>query len=198
MILLPRTLTVYQLDPARPVATDFGIPGCECKPFLPADIDTYFGQDPQRARTFAGFLQAGYHGLLVHDDRGWAGYAWHSTPASPGPPQLPRWLHPDHPYWLFYAHTREDCRGRGIHKAMLRLRLAGIEALAGRRVPVWSESLAGNIPSRRALLALGFRPMGVLTCLSLTLPFLPPLNLGWWDPDSIHPPLGACPQEAAR
>lgn len=190
-------LAVYVLDGGAPLLDPPTPPGIIFKPFEAEDIARFFAADPLRAETFREFLARGYRGVLAHDTRAWVGYGWLTGPDSPAPPHLPAWVHAEHQYWLFYAHTRIDCRGRGVQKALIRRRLDLVPEKDGGRPPVLSDTDVGNLASRRALLAMGLRPMGTLTCLTLRLPTRWPLALGWWTPHAVHPVLASAPKEVA-
>lgn len=189
MNFIPSKCTVYCLEPDRAVPAWAPPQGLRIKPFEAADLDAHFAEDPQRQSTFRTFLGQGYRGVLVLDGALWVGHAWVTLPGTPGPPHLPAWVGGAYPYWLFYAHTREAYRGRGIQKAMVQWRLALVTAPGGRRDRVYSDVRAGNVPSRRALLSQGFLPMGTLTSLALPVPFLGVYPLCHWDPGAQHPPL---------
>jgi GNAT superfamily N-acetyltransferase len=196
MNLLPRRYVIYCLEPEVPVAYGFDLPGLAIKPFEAADIPAFFAGDEIRTRTFRDFLRKGYQGVLVHDGPLWAGYGWITTPQTPAPPHLPPWFRRAHPYWLFYAHTREVYRGRGIQKAMLRRRLQVLASPEGRRHSAYADTRTSNVPSRRALLALGFQPAG--TMVRLDVPLLPSCSLCWWDRHLAHPPLAGAAVEECR
>jgi GNAT superfamily N-acetyltransferase len=196
MNLLPRRYVIYCLEPGVPVEGGFDLPGLAIKPFEAADIACFFAGDAIRTRTFREFLGHGYQGVLVHDGPRWAGYGWITTPGTPAAPHLSPWLGREQPFWLFYAHTREDYRGRGIQKAMLRRRLQALAGPGGRRHQAYADTRTTNVPSRRALLSLGFQPAG--TMLRLEVPLLRSCPLCWWDRHQPHPPLAGAALEACR
>jgi GNAT superfamily N-acetyltransferase len=182
-------LSVYGLDPGPAAASRFDLPGLAIKRFEPADVASYFADDRNRGRTFREFLDQGFQGVLVHDPAGWVGYGWLATPDTASPPHLPPWWSAPRPYWLFYAHTREGFRGRGVHKAMIRQRLDLAAGGRSWRESVYSDTDFRNQASRRALLSLGFQPRGAVTCFTLPWPAGRRQVLGWWDPDAPHPAL---------
>jgi GNAT superfamily N-acetyltransferase len=182
-------LSVYGLDPGPASAFRGELPGLAIKAFEAADVARYFADDRNRGRTFRGFLDQGFKGVLVHDRAGWVGYGWLATPDTPGPPHLPPWLFTGKPNWLFYAHTRDGFRGKGVHKAMIGKRLEFAAEGQTWRESVYSDTDFHNLASRRALLSMGFQPRGAVTCLTLPLPISGRPVLGWWDPDAPHPAL---------
>lgn len=189
MRLLPRRYVIYCLEPEVEVTGPLTLPGLNSKPFEASDLATYFEGDELRLSTFESFLSQGFQGVLVHDGPLWAGYGWVTGPDGPCPPHLPAWIRASHPRWLFYAHTREGYRGRGIQKAMVRQRLQLITPPEGRSGRVYADTWQGNIPSRRALTSVGFQPAGTMVQFELSMPFLGVRPFCWWGQHSPHPPL---------
>ncbi|MBC7294442.1 MAG: hypothetical protein H5T84_10160, partial [Thermoleophilia bacterium] len=80
-----------------------------------------FAADKQRRDAFMRFLSQGYEGVVWHREGEWAAYGWLTLPHTLGPPHLPRSIQRLQACWLFYFHTRESYRRRGLYRATLEL-----------------------------------------------------------------------------
>jgi RimJ/RimL family protein N-acetyltransferase len=155
-----------------------------------ADMETvtrFFAQH-SRERTFAKFVEHGFTGLISHLDNAWIGYAWMATPWTEGPPHLPGWVGDLGAYWIFYCRTREGFRRRGLYKSALR-RLIGQARQDAREASILIDTSPTNVPSRRAIVSVGFRPEGAIVTSTLQLPRLARWVYGNWRRDFVHPPL---------
>jgi GNAT superfamily N-acetyltransferase len=125
-------------------------------------------------KLFQGFLDERHVGLVLHDGQQWLSYAWMANPRSPVPPHLPQWVRTLSPYWIFFCHTRESFRGRGLYKAALdflcRRALEGRLSGSNRAEEVLIDTEASNRASRKGIIATGFKERGVLICHYLRLP----------------------------
>jgi GNAT superfamily N-acetyltransferase len=191
MNLLPRRYAVYRLlSQARRPAP---VADLTLAPFSAAEVDRYFGEQGRLAMEFHWFLEQGFLGVLMLDGPRWAGYGWITCRHSPAPPHLAPWIPRSCPDWLFYVHTRERYRGRGVQKAVM----AALTVIPERSGLVYGEVRIGNTPSRRAFLSLGFEPAGTLLRLQLPIPILGARQICWWDRQAAHPPLFPFPREEA-
>jgi len=148
-------------------------------------IDSFFSRDVRIKNTFRDFLAEGFTGLVWHNDGEWASYAWMSLPETDGPPHLSRWIKRLPVYWIFYCRTKEKYQGKGLFKASLSLLVNWVRE-RDPQAEIYIDTEAGNIPSKRAIEAVGFTPKGIITTWSLRLPKLSLVLLGRWHQDAPH------------
>lgn len=144
--------------------------------------------DDHREKLFLDFLAQGFTGLLMYAGDSWTGYAWMTTPSTPGPPHLPRCVRKIGANWIFYCRTRRGWRGQGLYTYALQLLVERVNQ-TGTDAPVMIDTSAHNIPSRRAILSIGFCADGTLEVYQLTLPGIGRWVWGSWRAHLAHPPL---------
>ncbi|MGZ4164318.1 MAG: hypothetical protein ACXVPK_09795, partial [Tumebacillaceae bacterium] len=158
----------------------------EWKRITPEDLDVFFRDDPERQTVFQEFLRKGYVGFLLHQQGQWVSYGWMSTPSSPQPPHLPRFIRKYRCFWLFYAHTREEYRGRGYQKLTLRLRIHHAMSNGEEIGPIFVDIENWNLPSYRALQSLKFSPNGVMHTRKWGIPRVWTFRRGKWKTTEKH------------
>jgi hypothetical protein len=150
------------------------------KDFYEGDSNLFFNK-------FSRFISLGYIGLILFQGVTWQGMAWMSTPSSPPPPHLPLWIKNLNVFWGFYGHTREEYRGKGLLKLALQIL---IKRSIEEGNTFFNDMSIDNIPPRRASLAVGLKPKGVLVTYHLGVPRIErKLILGRWYKEEEHPPI---------
>lgn len=152
----------------------------------PQIVTWLFDADKQRRTTFMKFLRQGHKGIIWYSKDEWASYAWISLPETSGPSHLPRQIRQRPVYWIFYCRTRDKYQGHGLYKASLSL-LSKWARERDAKAEIYIDTEPDNVPSRRAIEAVGFLPKGVITTLTLQLPKLSFVVWGRWDPHAPHP-----------
>lgn len=145
-----------------------------------------FSNDLQRLMTFEKFLRRGFLGIVWYNEEEWVSYAWMSLPETAGPPHLPRSVQKLLVHWIFYCRTKEKYQRRGLYKASLSL-LANWARERDPETEVYVDTELNNIPSRRAIEAVGFLPRGVITTWAFRVPRYTFVIGGRYDPDVPHP-----------
>jgi len=153
-----------------------------------ACVEQFFRDDVKLRQRFQGFLSVGHVGLFSVDTRGWVSYAWMTTPQNPVPPHLPPCVR-RRSAWIFHCRTLESYRGRGIYKHSLSL-LGQHASAAG--LDLYIDTQADNLPSRNAIVQVGFSPHGVARVWSLRVPGWKTYNWGHWQTTQAHPSVGEC------
>ncbi len=152
-------------------------------------VESAFRGDPERERRFRQFLDARYNGLILIRNGRWLAYGWCSNPRGPGPTHLPRWTGALGGYWIFSCHTQARFRGRGIYKQLL-ARFTTSLSQDTSSSKIFIDTHAENIPSRRAILASGFRPCGVFSTYRVWAPLAGSRVVGGrWRTEETHPNL---------
>jgi hypothetical protein len=150
-------------------------------------IKQLFSYDEILQRTFCEFLEKGFYGIAWYNQTGWMSYAWMSLPETLGPPHLPRKVQMLPFYWIFYCRTREEYRGHGLYKASLNI-LCNLARRQDPNAEIYIDTDANNLPSRKAIEAVGFIPAGVITMYSLRIPKIRTILLKWsWNKEAKHP-----------
>jgi RimJ/RimL family protein N-acetyltransferase len=156
--------------------------------WIQADVEStcrLFSRDSRQKKAFLGFLEAGHIGLYISDGDSWITYAWMSTPMSYGPPHFPKHIQAMDVYWIFSCRTKENYQGQGYYKMALEIiiRRAIDENPA---ISVFIDTSISNIPSRRAIMRVGFGEKGMAIIFRI-----PKLNLIWgrWFVNWDHPGL---------
>jgi GNAT superfamily N-acetyltransferase len=152
-----------------------------------ASIQRVFGEDPRRGSRFHRYVAAQHTGLLLMRGEQWISYGWCRKPGGPNPPHLPRRISGLDAYWIFGCHTREPYRCRGIYKQLL-ARLIALACHNHQPVRICIDTHEGNIASRRAILASGFRPCGTFSTYRMWIPALRTQIVGGrWRREEVHP-----------
>ena len=120
------------------------------------------------ARTLEGYLALGHPGVVLRVEGRYAGHLFLRPPGTPPPPHLPWGFLPEPLPWAYGAFVRPEYRGRGLIRHAL-------VALGRGWEEVYAEVRPENLPARRSLEALGFRPVGWLEVLILGVP-----KVRWW------------------
>ncbi len=151
-------------------------------------VSLFFHGDKKRERVFRKFVRKDFIGLVLHRGDEWITYAWMSTPTSPPPVHLPAWVAKLGANWVFYCSTKPQYRNQGYYKLAMRLLVEQAFQLEPDPT-VYIDTDASNIPSRRAILSVGFQPAGVLQCTRYGVPGIGYLTLGKWQREADHPNL---------
>lgn len=149
-------------------------------------IERLFSAEPSRRNTFLRFLEGNSIGLICSIRERWVAYAWISPPGVPWPDHLPRAVRATPAYWIHYCRTRDDYRGQGLYKRSIAV-IAGYTRHQDPQARVLIDTGAENLPSRRAVLAVGFNPRGVIRTYRVWVPKLGSLIWGAWDLSAAHP-----------
>lgn len=153
-----------------------------------ANVNSLFVKNPSLLKAFSHFLEARFIGLILVYDGEWISYGWSSQPGH-HPPHVPPWVNDLSAYWIFYCHTKEEFRGRGLYKQLLR-RMVAIAYENESHPAIYVDALPINIASRRSIVSSGFNPAGVLTTYKFWLPRIAHIAVaGSWHRDQAHPPL---------
>jgi len=152
------------------------------------EVLTLFAHDIRRRIRFLSFLRNGFSGVFLFEGSRWIDYCWTSKPSVLGPPHLPRSIQQKQVYWFFYAHTREEFRGRGFQKITLSM-LANQVLRENQNARIYADISPENIASRRAFMSVGFVPNGVIERHCVGLPRIWTRTWGSWDPNASHPRL---------
>lgn len=150
--------------------------------------DALFAEDAARNAEFHAYLGQGYRGMYLHEAGCWVAHGWVSPAGTRGPPHLAIRVSDPAADWLFAFHTREPYRRQGLYKALLG-RLASNAVKDRPEGRVFVDTGPRNLPSRRAIAAVGFEPAGVVTTFILGVPKLRWWRWGRWDPARPHPAL---------
>lgn len=145
----------------------------------------FLADDKSRRKTFGDHLDRGYVGQFLHYGDQWVNYVWMSTPDTPPPLHVPRHFGGLSAFWLFYGHTRANCRGQKLHEIALRHLCCDVRE-ANDKANVIADCEADNIPTRKILLRMGFVEKGIIGTMGV-----PRLRLlrGGWHRDLGHPPM---------
>jgi len=148
-------------------------------------ISRLFQHDEKKFVLFNSFLKRGYRGWFQSIGDKWVTYGWAALPTTTGPIHLPEWMHHE-TYWIFYCRTEDSFQGRGLYKRSLSLIVNDIyKNDPNAQIEIDTET--SNLPSRRAIMSVGFIPSGVINLLTLKFPYLPVQKLGSWDRNAPHP-----------
>lgn len=150
--------------------------------------------DPRRERMLAAYLERGYTGLLVRNGSDAVAFGWLSEPSQAGPFHLAETIQRLPNYWIFNCWTAPAARGRGLFKVILAALCKEARArMKGPPEAVFIDTTAGNLPARRAILASGFQPAGVVTTCILGVPRVRWWKWSRWDSGRLHPQLPRTP-----
>lgn len=152
----------------------------------PETIKSFFPHDPGRLKTFMNFYASGYLGVILHRDGELITFLWMKTPGCTGPSHLPKRYRNLNCYWLLYGRTNKKYYGQGYVKKAIKL-LIGLACRQEAKPAIYVDTDEENLPSRKAILAAGFRPAGIINCCKLNLPGLRRLVWGKWDMSALHP-----------
>lgn len=142
-------------------------------------INHYFDLDNLKGRTFKRMLSKRFVGILSGTDGKWTSYAWMKPPGCKGPSHLPRKIRKLPVYWIFYCRTEDNYQGMGIFKQSLS-NLADWARKKSLSADIYIDTGAGNISSQKAILAVGFRPCGVIRTLYIVFPKIGQVTFGTW------------------
>jgi RimJ/RimL family protein N-acetyltransferase len=145
-----------------------------------------FFSDNERKRTFIRFLDKQAIGLILHRRSSWMTYAWMTSPSSEPPPHLPRWVRDLDVFWIFYCRTNDSFRGRGLYRLAMSLLIERARKVI-QEARIFIDTAPSNIPSRRAILSVGFKPKGVIVSYRFRLPKVNNWVWGHWLKSSQHP-----------
>ena len=102
--------------------------------------------------------------VILYNDVDWIAYGWVRPPFTAAPPHLPCWFRNREEYWLYTAHTNNKYRRMGYNKYLKKIRIDLIrENKNAKRISIYTDTVAVNIPSRRSMLSSGFEPEGIIT-----------------------------------
>ena len=166
-----RTFLVYSRGPETQGAEPVPPAGVEFELAGHFSLEKFFANHVHY-NLFQSFLNDRHIGLILHDGQQWLSYAWMANPQSPAPPHLPQWVRTLSPYWIFFCHTKEAFRRRGLYK--LAIDFLCRSALEGRLGPpaqkVLIDTESSNRASRNGIVSAGFKEYGALVCHYLRLP----------------------------
>jgi GNAT superfamily N-acetyltransferase len=172
---------IYRRKASENVETPSRMDGVSCTVLDAETIHRFF--EDRRAQVFTRFLQRGYFGIALVLESQFVAYAWMTTPQSQAPPHLPaRWKRR---HWIFYCHTAESFRGRGLYQVCLKTLVERVARTHGHE-DIYIDTTTSNTASRRAIMRVGFEPCGVVSYLKL--PRLRPI-LARWNHHQNHPPI---------
>lgn len=120
------------------------------------------------ARTLEGYLVLGHPGVVLRVEGRYAGHLFLRPPGHPGPAPPPLGFLPEPLPWAYGAFVRPEYRGQGLIRCAL-------VALGRGWEEVYAEVRPGNLPARRSLEGLGFRPVEWIQVLILGVP-----KVRWW------------------
>lgn len=143
-------------------------------------ISYFFKNDKLRLTTFNSFLRKGYIGIILNDGKNWVNYGWMTNRIGQFPPHLPKRICSNNKYWLFYSHTKEEWRGKGIYKNSLKLLINKAYEIENGDVEVYADVEKTNLVPQNTLLSLGFKEYGNLYNLCIGFPKIGSANLGYW------------------
>lgn len=151
------------------------------------EIDSVFCADPQRRDRFQRYVDARYAGIVLVRGGRWISYGWCTNPQSQAPPHLPRWVGSLGAYWIFGCHTHAAFRHQGIYKELL-ARLVALVRESYTSAKIYIDTHVDNMPSRRGILASGFKPCGVFSTYRVWAPLVGTQVVGGrWRNDEPHP-----------
>jgi RimJ/RimL family protein N-acetyltransferase len=153
----------------------------------PNNIVQYFDEQPLKT-TFLKFLKKEFYGVLILENSNWVAYGWISRPSTLGPIHLPSEIQRLKVFWIFYCHTKESFRGRGLYKRVLKLLMQ--QALnESKDAEIYIDTQRDNIAARKAIVSVGFEPKGIINTYKFGIPKLKSWNWGKWNTQVDHPPL---------
>jgi GNAT superfamily N-acetyltransferase len=148
-------------------------------------VDRLFRRERKLRARFHGFLRRRCIGLFQCISGGWVTYAWTSMPGRRGPDHMPVTSR-EKAYWIFHCGTRESFRGRGLYQQSLQvLAERARQECAG--TDVFIDTQTNNLPSRRAILSVGFQPLGMAKSWTLSMPRVIAWTYASWQKDQPHP-----------
>ena len=144
-------------------------------------------KEDRLSKTFCQFWAKGFQGIAWCNGSSWISYAWMSLPETYGPPHLPQDIQRLPVYWIFYCRTKEEYRGRGFFRASICL-FCDRARERDPKAEVYIDTEPDNLPSRKAIQAVGFVPAGMISTWSLRFPKLGSFIIKWqWDRRAHHP-----------
>ena len=174
---------VYRLElPAGQPLQPPAMPGLRCVYLTPVSIEQLFADTPALKRRFLRFVRQGAMGVALVHGKLWLAYAWMATPEGRQPYHLPGAMQGR--YWLYYCHTREAYRGRGLLGQAVKRLLAEVacrEQLG--ETEVFCDVMPDNASSRKAFTRGGFTPAGRVATWRLPKSSL---VMGDWDREASH------------
>lgn len=142
-------------------------------------INYFFNQDKTRCNLFKRFLAKGFYGVIQYHGTNWISYAWMKIPGTVGPPHLPLFIQKLNAYWIFYCRTADEFQGQGCFKRSL-ITLCKWVRDEDENGKIFIDTETSNIASRKAILAVGFMPRGIIETKGIYIPKLKPLIWGKW------------------
>jgi len=149
-------------------------------------VSSLFSREERLQKVFKKILAKGFVGLAWHHRGEWISYACMSLPETLGPPHLPRYIRRLPVYWIFYCRTKKAYRGRGLYKASLSI-LCDWARKRDPKAEIYIDTEPSNVPSRKAIEAVGFTPAGIINVWTLKLPKLGSVVIGGsWNKEAKH------------
>ena len=170
-----------------------------CRPVCADEsiIQALFREDLDRAQRFLAFLADGYIGAFHVCGEQWASYAWMAVPDTRRPPHLPSRDVPQQAYWIHFCRTADQFQGRGLYKrSLVMLAQRARQQDPSGRVLIDADS--GNVAARKAMLAVGFEPRGVISTQCLGIPRVTTFVRGSWRVEAAHPAIPVPTAAAGR
>jgi RimJ/RimL family protein N-acetyltransferase len=137
-----------------------------------------FRQESHLERRFQEFLNRDCWGVFQVLDNQWASYAWMTTAGHPGPAHMPA-ASQSASFWIFHCRTKQAYQGQGLYKRSLRM----LARAARQHLPeaaLYIDTEVDNLPSRKAIVSVGFEPYGLVNTWTLTVPRLKSWTFARW------------------
>jgi len=154
---------------------------------MPANLNTvvrYFPTDPLNT-IFLNFIKDNFYGVFICENGNWVAYGWMSRPSTPGPIHLSPAIQKLKVFWIFYCHTKESFRGRGLYKTVLRI-LIQQAFHENKEAEIYMDTQLDNIPARKAILTVGFKPQGTVYTYKFGIPKIKIWNWCKWNKEAVH------------
>ena len=152
-------------------------------------IERVFKDVPKKKDALKKLLNEGAKGVIIFDGLQWVAHGFISPPGVALPEHLPIKVVKNH-WWLFYMHTRESYRGRGLQKLCTRIRMQIINKNRKNHEQIFTDIGLNNIASRRCFIRNRFAEKGLIVNYNLYLPKVRPITIWFrWDKNKAHPKL---------
>ena len=138
-------------------------------------VQNLFSKESKLRKRFLGFLEHNCIGVFQARGNEWVSYAWMTRMGDPSPCHMP-----NPPFsnssWIFHCGTKASYRGRGLYKNSLRL--LAMQSQGCRELLIDTE--VDNLPSRRAIVSVGFQPYRLVRTWTWSVPRLKSWTFAKW------------------